>query len=361
MASVLIVDGQKNVRDYLGGILESAGHRVDLVASTRKAIARLDAVTFDVVVLSSKIGGSKGIDMLPSIRRRSPKTQVVLTGRTASANTAIDALRYGAFDYLVKPIDPDRFEQVVAGAAGMGAICGEKRSLEEGNFKYQQHLEQRIDALNDELKRMREIVKFAEVGCDYILEVDAQGRIIKSNRKSISLFGFDAIGSDVSLLENSVNLDRIALEKLINDIDTVRRENRPVRKYLQFSAIDGTPIETEFQISSRFNDDGTKVTVMVGCDKQPEPDKARRLNEENKCLIRINQINEQMISQLSYEIRTHLVPIKGYVELLVKGKSDWSTTQGMLERTLISVKRLENVANIMQQPRARDIKAGDAV
>jgi NtrC-family two-component system response regulator AlgB len=94
----LIVDDEKNIRRTLLLALESMGHEAMAAASGPLAIEELKANNYEVVLLDLKLSEESGLDVLQEILRVSPRTAVVMVTAYASVETAVEAMRRGAFD-----------------------------------------------------------------------------------------------------------------------------------------------------------------------------------------------------------------------------------------------------------------------
>ncbi len=110
----LVVDDEKNIRRALTMALESMDHSVTCASNSATALAELRAASFDVVLLDLKLSQENGLDVLEEIVRVSPQSAVVMVTAYASIETAVEAMRRGAFDYLPKPCTPDQVRQVLA-------------------------------------------------------------------------------------------------------------------------------------------------------------------------------------------------------------------------------------------------------
>src|SRR5262249_52447701 len=108
MASILIVDDEKNIRTHLGSFVRSLGHTVEAADGADAALALVDRQRFDVVVSDVRMGGMDGLGLLRELRRRSPEAVVVLMTAYATVPQAVEAIRAGAYDYLVKPFGLDQ-------------------------------------------------------------------------------------------------------------------------------------------------------------------------------------------------------------------------------------------------------------
>jgi len=113
---ILIVDDEKAIRTSTLIALESDDHYAEAVSSGEVALLRMKEENFDLVLLDLNLGNENGLDILPQIQKRSPRTPVVIFTAEASISTAVRAIQGGAMDYLEKPFTPDRLRSVVARA-----------------------------------------------------------------------------------------------------------------------------------------------------------------------------------------------------------------------------------------------------
>ena len=111
---ILIVDDEKNIRLLLSTALEAMHHEVSLASSRSSTIEALNRSSFDAMLLDLRLSQENGLDLLDEILRLSPRVAVILVTAYASIETAVEAMRRGAFDYLPKPCTPDHLRQVLA-------------------------------------------------------------------------------------------------------------------------------------------------------------------------------------------------------------------------------------------------------
>lgn len=111
---ILIVDDEKNIRRAMTLALESMDHTVASTSNSADALAELCATPFDAVLLDLRLSQESGLDVLDEILRISPQVAVVMVTAYGSIETAVEAMRRGAFDYLPKPCTPDQVRQVLA-------------------------------------------------------------------------------------------------------------------------------------------------------------------------------------------------------------------------------------------------------
>jgi DNA-binding NtrC family response regulator len=100
---ILFADDERPLRELMRLELPRLGHDVSVFEDGRSAIAALEKNTFDVAILDIRMPGLTGIDVLKKIKETTPETEVLLLTGHATVETAVEAMRYGAFDYLTKP------------------------------------------------------------------------------------------------------------------------------------------------------------------------------------------------------------------------------------------------------------------
>jgi len=110
---VLVVDDEQNIRRTLTLALESMGHEAASVATGPDAVKELRTRRIDVMLLDLKLSQESGLDILEEALRTSPALAVVMMTAFASIETAVEAMRRGAFDYLPKPSTPEQLRQLL--------------------------------------------------------------------------------------------------------------------------------------------------------------------------------------------------------------------------------------------------------
>ena len=110
---ILVIDDEKNIRRAMAMAIESMEHEVVCVASGAEAFKELRSAAFQVVFLDLKLHQENGLEVLTEILRLAPQAAVVIITAFASIETAVEAMRLGAFDYLPKPCTPDQVRQLL--------------------------------------------------------------------------------------------------------------------------------------------------------------------------------------------------------------------------------------------------------
>ncbi len=106
--SVLIIDDEPNIRKTLSIALEAEGHRVVAVSNFKDAVAEASRRFFDMALVDLRLGTESGLELIPALRTNCPWMKIVVITAYASIDTAVEAMRRGAFDYLPKPFTPDQ-------------------------------------------------------------------------------------------------------------------------------------------------------------------------------------------------------------------------------------------------------------
>jgi DNA-binding response OmpR family regulator len=110
----LVVDDEENIRFFLKGTLQRAGHTVVTASSGEEALNRLRETPFDLIMLDLRLGGRvDGLRVLEAVRWRWPQTVVIILTGYGSLQSAMAAIREGVDGYLLKPVEPQEVRQAV--------------------------------------------------------------------------------------------------------------------------------------------------------------------------------------------------------------------------------------------------------
>ncbi|MCX5875947.1 MAG: sigma-54 dependent transcriptional regulator [Deltaproteobacteria bacterium] len=131
MARILIVDDEEKLRMILSIMLEAAGHRVSEAASGEAAVALLGEEAVDLVVSDIRMEGMSGFELLTTIRERELGCPVIFVTAFANLESAVEALRLGAADYLVKPFAEPEVLLAVERALGVRRLMAENIRLKK--------------------------------------------------------------------------------------------------------------------------------------------------------------------------------------------------------------------------------------
>ncbi len=142
---ILIVDDEQDINDVLSDLL-SEEYDCASAGSAEQALGQLSESEFDLIISDITMPGMSGLDMLPHVKSISPNTVVVMISGMQTVESAIGALRLGAFDYLMKPFDLRQVEAVVKRAL-------EHHELLAAKQRYENHLEELVEQRTAELDK----------------------------------------------------------------------------------------------------------------------------------------------------------------------------------------------------------------
>jgi two-component system response regulator PilR (NtrC family) len=123
---ILVVDDERSMRELLQIVLRREGHQVRLAEDGRTAVSELEREPVDVLISDIKMPGMTGVDVLREAKRIDPDIVGIMVTAYASTDTAVEALRLGAYDYLTKPFDVEELKAKVRNAL-------ERRTLRQEN------------------------------------------------------------------------------------------------------------------------------------------------------------------------------------------------------------------------------------
>ncbi len=133
--SILIVDDEPVVRDSLGKWFGEEGYAVETASSAREALLKLPRERWDIILVDIKMPGMDGLELQRKIHEVDPDTAIIIMTGYASVETAVQALKDGAYDYITKPFDPDDLDHLVRKAL-------EHRKVKQENVRLRESLEE---------------------------------------------------------------------------------------------------------------------------------------------------------------------------------------------------------------------------
>ncbi|TKS64323.1 MAG: acetoacetate metabolism regulatory protein AtoC [Nitrospira sp.] len=160
-AHILVVDDEINIRGALVTMLEKKGHQVRGVATAEEGLAQLEAAPAELVITDLRMPGIGGMEFLCRLKDAWPDTEVVVMTAYGSIDTAVEAMRLGAYDYLTKPIDRERFPIVVDKALDRHALTTENKQLRD-----RLETRTRFDQMVGESEPMQRVYSLVEMVAD---------------------------------------------------------------------------------------------------------------------------------------------------------------------------------------------------
>lgn len=127
--SLLIVDDEDSVRDSLLSWFTEDGYMVAAAENAAKALQMIESENFDIVLADIKMPGMDGLEMMKRIRMIKPDSIIIVMTAFATVDTAVRALKEGAFDYVTKPFDPDDLTHLIRNASKQITLAEENETL----------------------------------------------------------------------------------------------------------------------------------------------------------------------------------------------------------------------------------------
>ncbi len=156
-ATILIVDDELIMRESLAGWLQRDGHQVDTAESGEEALEKVEEKRYDILLVDIKMEGISGLDVLKRVREDDPDIAVVMITAYGSISTAIDAMKNGAQDYLLKPFDPNELGIIIE-----KILRNQEQARENVLLKHEQQERTRFESMLGQSKSMQRIFDLIE-------------------------------------------------------------------------------------------------------------------------------------------------------------------------------------------------------
>ena len=154
---ILVVDDEASIRKTLWICLEEAGHQVVAVGRWQDALDEIGRRVFDMAFLDLRLGDRSGLDLMPLLLEAAPWLKIVVITAFASVETAVDAMRRGATDYIAKPFSPMQVRVIASKVAGLRALERRVERLEEDLQRLSP--ETKLDSADPAMRRVIDLAR----------------------------------------------------------------------------------------------------------------------------------------------------------------------------------------------------------
>ncbi len=169
MSRILVIDDERPIRNTLKEILEYEDYKVDVASNGFAGIELLEENNYDIVLCDIKMPKMDGIEVLEKINGMSPDTPVVMISGHGTVDTAVEAIKKGAFDFIEKPLDLNRLLITIRNAMDKSNLITETKVLKRKISKTYEMIGE-----SDAIKRIKELI-------DRVAETDARVLITGDN------------------------------------------------------------------------------------------------------------------------------------------------------------------------------------
>lgn len=166
--SILIVDDEESVRDSLFNWFLEDGFRVECAENAKKALTILESDQFDIILADIKMPGMDGLEMLRRIKSLKPDAIVIVMTAFATVDTAVKALKDGAYDYVTKPFDPDDLTHLIRNATKQISLTDENETLKK-KVVFLENVEDLIGNSESMKDMLREVESVAQTNSSVII------------------------------------------------------------------------------------------------------------------------------------------------------------------------------------------------
>jgi DNA-binding NtrC family response regulator len=209
--SILIVDDEESVRDSLSNWFTDDGYQVRCAENAKKALSILESENYDIILADLKMPGMDGLELLRRIKALNKESIVIVITAFATVDTAVKALKDGAFDYVTKPFDPDDLSHLIRNASKQISLKEENENLKRKVVALE-NVEDLIGKSESMRKVLKEVESVAQTNSSVIItgesgtgkELIARAIHFNSHRKFYPLVSVHCGALTESLLESEL-------------------------------------------------------------------------------------------------------------------------------------------------------------
>ncbi len=226
---ILIVDDELLILRIISDILGKEGYEVKTAINYFNASQLLDGEKFDVVITDIRMPEKSGIDLLTHVREINSDIPVILMTGFATLETAVEAVKQGAFDYLTKPLDFNKLKRIVSQSIERFNLLSSNKKLVKELQEVNSNLEIKVS------ERTRELLNILHSANESIVTTDNELIIKTVNPKTIEIYEKDCVGKKLDELIGGINFETIIPKILKNSSYITKHEVKYGEKHLEIS------------------------------------------------------------------------------------------------------------------------------
>ncbi|MBN1697515.1 MAG: response regulator [Spirochaetales bacterium] len=326
MATILIIDDEEIIRERLRKLLELDNYSVCTASNAETGLSVFDREKPDIVLLDIKMPGTDGIEVLKRIRTNESGCEVIMITGHGGVDSAIQALKAGAFSYIQKPIEYDELEIEI------------KKAIEKISMR--KKLAESVAALKASELKYRSLVENLQEG---IWSIDGDYCTSFVNSKLCDLLGYEMRempGKPISAFTDETEYARL-LALFENADDTLPRSPD-----IMLRRRDGSAIYTNIGASPLIDTEGIKTGYLLAVQDITDRKKAEfEMKKAMEAAESASRVKSEFLANMSHEIRTPLNAIIGFSELLKDDVTDKATGNNYLEAIIEGARCLLTLIN----------------
>jgi len=300
-ARILVVDDEQGIREGCKRALSPEGYVVDGAEDGKIGLQKVKKNAYDLLLVDLMMPGISGLELIEKIHLIDPEVILIVITGYATIETAVEAMKRGAYDYLPKPFSPEALTAVVK--RGL-----EKRTLRQEAKKLYEERDQRLLELVNERSRIRTIISCM---ADGVLVANMEGRLVLWNAASVKMLksrGFDVAGEPLEYY-----IDNQSMVDAIKEVLSAGDEN-----FLMISREIEVETDPKTVLMANIAPIRGEMRSILGA--------VSVLRDITK-LKEIDKIKSQFVSMVAHELRAPLAAIKGWLEIVITGEGDGDAEQ----------------------------------
>lgn len=323
--TILVVDDEKGIREGCRRILTSEGYAVDVAENGKQGLDKVKAASYDLILVDLMMPVMGGIEFMEAVRQfDSEIIMIVITG-FATVETAVEAMKHGAYDYVPKPFTPEQLVSVLN--RGL-----EKRRLSKEAEKLREERDQKLLEVASEKSKLHAIVNSM---ADGIIVINRERQLVLWNPAAIKMLDLNV------KLEAGKDFKEIIEEKDL--VDVINKAFSP-----DFSQY--TVLSEEIELTK-----GETKTIMVhvACVRDEKGSDLGVVStfRDITGLKEVEEVKSQFVTMVAHELRAPLAAVEGYLTAYLTGVAgtDPQFNRQMLERARLRSQSLMELVNDLLQ------------
>lgn len=324
-ASILVVDDEKGIREGCRRILMSEGYSADVAENGEEGLKSAKAKPYDLILVDLMMPVMSGLEMMEHVRQYDPEIIMIVITGFATIETAVEAMKHGAYDYIPKPFTPDQLLAVVN--RGL-----EKRRL---SLQAQRLMEERDQKLLEVAHEESKIHAIVNSMADGILVTNKEHQLVLWNPAAAKMLNLD------DKLDTGKDLGEVIKIKTLVDL---------INKALLPDSSQYTAISEEIELTNP-----EKKTLMANVsvirDRDGQDLGVVSTFRDITSLKELDQVKSQFVSMVTHELRAPLSAVEGYLSAYLSGAAgnDPQMNRQMLERAKARTHSLLDLVNDLLQ------------